>query len=237
MGWLGAASFVNTLAASAARVQSAAANLPEASLFSEEIGKASPKAKAAVAAVLLNLAKDRRYEPVALSLAADVPGVGGTSEGREGSLMNRVLNFIGPESVMWVDSGNPLLDLAHIGAGLINGAIGAMGLLAGLSAGVNLLEGVPFIGKGLDFFEASWQVADGLVTALIGIVLIAGAVLLYVVPAIPFIRFLFGILSWLVAVIEGMLAVTVFCAAHVTRGEGNRLATEATREGWLFLPG
>ena len=34
-----------------------------------------------------------------------------------------------------------------------------------------------------------------------------------------------------------VLAVTVFAAAHVTRGDGNRLATQATRLGWLFLPG
>ena len=236
IGWLGAASFVNTLAASAARVQSAATNLPEASLYSGEISKASPKAEAAVGAVLVNLAQDRRYAPIPLALAAGVAGVRAPAEGRGGSLMDQILRFIGPETMMVVDSGNPLLDLAHTGAALINGGMGAMGLLAGVSAGVNLLEGIPFFGKGLDFFEATWDVTDGLVTTLIGIVLIAGAVLLYVVPAIPFIRFLFGILSWLVAVVEGMLAVTVFCAAHVTRGDGNRLATDATREGWLFFP-
>ena len=31
--------------------------------------------------------------------------------------------------------------------------------------------------------------------------------------------------------------IVVFAAAHVTRGDGNRLATQATRLGWLFLPG
>ena len=38
-------------------------------------------------------------------------------------------------------------------------------------------------------------------------------------------------------VVVAVLAVTVFADAHVTRGDGNRLATQATRLGWLFLPG
>ena len=75
-----------------------------------------------------------------------------------------------------------------------------------------------------------------MVTPVIGILLVAGAVLAYVLPAMPFIRFLFGILGWLLAVIEALLAVTVFCAAHVTRGEGDRLMIEGTRQGWLLLP-
>ena len=47
----------------------------------------------------------------------------------------------------------------------------------------------------------------------------------------------YPILGWIVTVAVAVLAVTVFAAAHVTRGDGNRLATQATRLGWLFLPG
>ena len=94
---------------------------------------------------------------------------------------------------------------------------------------------MPFVGKGLDLFESVWQVADGFVSTVLGLLLIAGAVLAYLLPALPFIRFLFAMLGWIVAV--AVLAVTVFAAAHVTRGDGNRLATQATRLGWLFLPG
>ena len=60
--------------------------------------------------------------------------------------------------------------------------------------------------------------------------------LAYVLPAIPFIRFLFGILGWILNVAIAVLAVTVFAAAHVTREDGNRLIVNATRQGWLFLP-
>ena len=37
--------------------------------------------------------------------------------------------------------------------------------------------------------------------------------------------------------VEAVLAVTVFAAAHVTRGQGQGLMVPATRQGWLFLPG
>ena len=65
---------------------------------------------------------------------------------------------------------------------------------------------------------------------------LADAVLAYVLPALPFIRFLFGILGWILNVVVAVLAVTVFAAAHITREDGNRLTTQVTRQGWLFLP-
>ena len=52
---------------------------------------------------------------------------------------------------------------------------------------------------------------------LLGLLIIAGAVLAYVLPALPFIRFLFGILGWILNVAIAVLAVTVFAAAHVNR--------------------
>ena len=119
----------------------------------------------------------------------------------------------------------------------MNAALAATAALMGAAAGSGLLESVPFVGKGLDMFESVWQVADGFVSTVLGLLLIAGAVLAYLLPALPFIRFLFAILGWIVTVVVAVLAVTVFAAAHVTRGDGNRLATQATRLGWLFLPG
>ena len=71
-------------------------------------------------------------------------------------------------------------------------------------------------------FESVWQVADGFVSTVLGLLLIAGAVLAYLLPALPFIRFLFAILGWIVTVVVAVLAVTVFAAAHVTRGDGNQ---------------
>lgn len=231
--WLAAASFVNTLSESAARIQAAAANVPMASVPSRELETWAKDAHAAVEAVILSLGQGGGYEPVQISLGGGIAGTRAPSAGRGGDIFDRVLKFIDPSSVIVADSGNPLRDLASTGFLLMNGAIGAILSLAGVSVVSNTVGIIP----AFDVFEGAWEVADGFVTPLLAILLIAGAVLGYVLPVIPFIRFLFGILAWLLAIVEAMLAVTVFCAAHVRRGEGDRLVLSDTRQGWLFLPG
>lgn len=231
--WLAAASFVNTLAASAAKIQAAAWNVPEGSMYSPDLRSWSPAGFRAVEAVVRGLAQDGGYEVVPVAGAAGVAGALAPTVGRGGSHLDRIMKFIDVESVLVADSGNPLLDLASTGFAVMNGALLAMLALSGVSVGSNFVGLVP----SLDVFEAGWQVLDGIVTPVIGLMIVAGAVLGYVLPAIPFIRFLFGILAWLLAVVEAILAVTVFCAAHVQRGEDNRLMLPETRAGWLFLPG
>ena len=233
INWLAAASFVNTVSKSAGRVQAASRNVPEASLPSPDLEKWSDQAASAVKAVMRGLSQARGYEAVPFAMATGIAGALAPSVGRGGTVLDRVTDFIDPKSVIMADSGNPLLDLTATGYGLMNTGILAMTLLAGVSVGSNFLGVV----ESLDAFQAGWEVMDGLVTPAIGMMIIGGAVLAYVLPAIPFIRFLFGILAWLLAVVEAMLAVTVFCAAHVQRAEGNWFVLPETRAGWLFLPG
>ena len=76
-----------------------------------------------------------------------------------------------------------------------------------------------------------WPVLDGFVTVMLTAMLVAGLVLAYLLPAIPFIRFLFGILSWMLAVIEAILAITVFAAAHITREDSDTLLTRPDPHG------
>ena len=233
--WMSAASFFNTIAHRTGLFQAAAHNIPGVSLPPPSLGHWAPAADAAVKGLTTALVRSRGYHPMVFSAAAGsaaalpVPGGGGMAAG--------LMEFIDLDSVIVADSGNPIADLASLGHGLMNAALAATAALMGAAAGSGLLESVPFVGKGLDMFESVWQVADGFVSTVLGLLLIAGAVLAYLLPALPFIRFLFAILGWIVTVVVAVLAVTVFAAAHVTRGDGNRLATQATRLGWLFLPG
>ncbi len=235
--WMSAASFFNTIAHRTGLFQAAAHNIPGVSLPPPSLERWAPAADAAVKGLTTALVRSRGYQPMLFSAAAGgaaalpAPGGGG------GSMAAGVMEFIDLDSVIVADSGNPIADLASLGHGLMNAALAATAALMGAAAGSGLLESVPFVGKGLDMFESVWQVADGFVSTVLGLLLIAGAVLAYLLPALPFIRFLFAILGWIVAVVVAVLAVTVFAAAHVTRGDGNRLATQATRLGWLFLPG
>ena len=234
--WMSAqASFFNTIAHRTGLFQAAAHNIPGVILPPPSLGQWAPAADAAVKGLTTALVQSRGYQPMLFSAAAGgaaalpAPGGGGMTAG--------VMEFIDLDSVIVADSGNPVADLAGLGHGLMNAALAATAALMGAAAGSGLLESVPFVGKGLDMFESVWQVADGFVSTVLGLLLIAGAVLAYLLPALPFIRFLFAILGWIVTVVVAVLAVTVFAAAHVTRGDSNRLATQATRLGWLFLPG
>ena len=239
-------SAIDTIAHRTGLFQAAAHNIPGVSLPPPSLGQWAPAADAAVKGLTTALVQSRGYQPMLFSAAASgaaaLPAPGGG-----GGMAAGLMEFIDLDSVIVADSGNPIADLASLGHGLMNAALAATAVLMGAAAGSGLLESVPFVGKGLDMFESVWQVADGFVSTVLGLLLIAGAVLAYLLiagavlayllPALPFIRFLFAILGWIVTVVVAVLAVTVFAAAHVTRGDGNRVATQATRLGWLFLPG
>ena len=233
--WMAAASFFNTIARQAGLFQAAAHNVPAVELPTPSLDEWSPAADAAVKGVAAQLARSRSYHPMLLSAATAGAGALPVPQA-DGGMVSGLLEFIDLDSVVVAGSGNPIADLAALGHGLLNAAFAAVAALMGAATGSGLLESIPFIGKGLDVFESAWQVSDALVSTLLGLLVIAGAVLAYVLPALPFIRFLFGILGWILNVAVAVLAVTVFAAAHVTREDGNRLVTQATRQGWLFLP-
>ena len=237
LGWLGAASFVVTISAETGKMQSAARNIPLASLPSQELEKWSKDASTAVKGTITALAQSTDWRAIPAALSGGVAGARAPVTGRGGDVLDGITHFIDFDAVLVAESGNPLLDLTAMGHALIDAGLAALGGFAATAVGVNLVEIIPVFGKGLDVFEASWDVMEGIVTPVIALLLMAGAVLAYFLPAIPFIRFLFGIVAWLLAVIEAVLAVTVFCAAHVRRGEGNRLMVEGTWQGWLFFPG
>ena len=233
--WMAAASFFNTIAHRVGLFQAAAHNVPSVALPTPSLDEWVPVADAAVKGVAAQLARSARYHPMLLSAANSGAGALPAADG-SGGMVSGLLEFIDLDSVIVADSGNPIADLAALGHGLLNAALAAIAALMGAATGSGLLESIPFIGKGLDVFESAWQVSDALVSTLLGLLIIAGAVLAYVLPALPFIRFLFGILGWILNVAVAVLAVTVFAAAHVTREDGNRLTTQVTRQGWLFLP-
>ena len=220
-GWLGAASIFNVVARRAGNFQLAALNAPRPVGPAENLIKKSALADAAVRALAVNLAGSRLYGAVA---AAEALGSDDEGTGKRGRI-NSIFQWLDFDLTVVADSGNPIADLSSMGHTLISMAMGAMVGLAGVGAVSGLL--VPSL----------WVMLDGFIGTVLGIMLVAGAMLAYLVPAIPFIRFLFGILGWVLSVVEAVLAVSVFAAAHVTRGEGNGLATSATRQGWLFLPG
>ena len=231
--WLWAGSAFNTLAWQTGRFQAAARNVPRVALPAENLERWSPATAGAVESLLAWLARSQMSPLLASPATGDAPAAAGDAPDE---IVSHLLDIISFDITMVATGDNPVVDLASFGHELIAAALSAIGVLTGASAGSNLLESVPVVGPALDTFEAVWSVADGFVTLFLGVLLIAGVTLAHILPMIPFIRFLFGILAWLIAVVEAVLAVTIFAAFHISREEGERLVATTTRQGWMFLP-
>lgn len=179
-------------------------------------------------------------------MAGSLSGLAGSKEGLGGVLFGMFdLESIFVTTDDFDRTLNPIGQLASFGSSLIAAALhtytGLIAATVATHAGVAAGAWLPLFGESFEAIgegaRAVWDVGGGFVNMVLGLLLIAGVVLAFVLPLIPFIRFLFGILTWLMTVVEAFLAITVFAAAHVTRGDGNQLMTSATRSGWFFLPG
>lgn len=232
--WLWAASFFHVLAWQTGRFETASAATPEVRLPGDRVAAWSGPAAAATSGILSWLTASS-FSPVPAAATAALEQ--GTVSQRPLSVVASLIHVMPIDWTVMASPDNPILSLASLGFWLITGALVSITALAGVAVLNNSTRTLPVIGDALDVFSAAWPVLDGFVTLLLTTMLIAGLVLAYLLPAIPFIRFLFGILTWLVTVIEALLAITIFLAAHVTREDSERLQTSSTRLGWLFLPG
>ena len=250
--WLAAASFINTIAYRTGSFHSVAYGVPDVVPPNyEALEEKDAVIARSVQLLVEHLERGGSFRPSHLRLgdqgmAGSLSGLAGSKEGLGGVLFGMFdLESLFVTTDDFDRTLNPIGQLASFGSTLIAAALhtytGLIAATVATHAGVAAGAWVPFIGESFEAVgegaRAVWDVGGGFVNMVLGILLIAGVVLAFVLPLIPFIRFLFGILTWLMTVVEAFLAITVFAAAHVTRGEGNQLMTSVTRSGWLFLPG
>ena len=152
------------------------------------------------------------------------------------SLMDGLWDFLDVGSVQIVESGAPLADLAWLGQTLLNLVVLALAALTTAAAASGSLEAIPIIGDGLDKFQDAWQVLGGFVTTVLMVVTGAGLVLAFLLPLMPFMRFLAGILAWVLDVVEAIAAVPLWLTAHLGRSR-DELIPSGARGGWLLLLG
>lgn len=186
------------------------------------------------------------FEDISTAVGSPVSRIGNVPPGAEaaGGGVGGVLGHIfyamlfSFEDVIVVGQDNPLLDLAVFGHRLVMSVQITAGILIGMATVSNLGDLTIFGNKlPLDVFEPVWSVVDGLVTMLLTAMLIGGAILAYLVPAIPFIMFLFALLGWVLAVVEAFISMGVWLAAQTMRGEGDGLTTRSTAGGLVMLAG
>ncbi|MCY3760725.1 MAG: DotA/TraY family protein [Gemmatimonadetes bacterium] len=172
-------------------------------------------------------------------LGSRAPGVGAGGGGVSGLLSDVFYSLLFSfENVLDVQGDNPIAELSAIGHNLVTAVLLTSGTLMTVATVSNLGDAsvMGFSAKA-DLFEATWPVIDGLVTSLLMVMLIGGAVLAWLVPALPFIRFLFGVLIWILCVVEAFIAMSVWLAAQTARTDEGGLLTNTTVAGLVTLVG
>lgn len=127
-------------------------------------------------------------------------------------------------TMMQVSQNNPLADLANTGQWLLGIAAALVGVaIACFAAAGNQV---------VEFFGGGGGTIIGIIAlALAGLMWGAGITLAYLLPLIPFIKFLFSIVGWLLNILEGIIAMPLVAIAHLnTKGDG--LMPDMARSGY-----
>ncbi|MDH5722854.1 MAG: DotA/TraY family protein [Alphaproteobacteria bacterium] len=125
---------------------------------------------------------------------------------------------------------HPMAQLVAVGKGLVESVVRNMAL----STGMAFMGG--FLGNKTDtkatggVFSALSQVF--LSMAFIGIV--AGFILFYILPFLPFVYFYFAVASWVKGIFEAMVGVPLWALAHL-RLDGEGLPGDAAQNGYFLL--
>lgn len=119
--------------------------------------------------------------------------------------------FVGAMEVMKNPAVNPILALANMGVGFIEGVSNSWINMIGIAVGAAAI-GLAAIGL--------LMILLPLVTCWLGVMFGIGCTCLYYVPMMPFLVFLFASIGWLIGVIEAMVAAPIV-ALGLMHPEGN----------------
>lgn len=170
---------------------------------------------------------------------------------------DRLYQFFGRAVTWQVDavarrmgSGDPVITLADLGGTIINGGLvagtgylGAVALAGAAKGHSDSLAGRALGLLTLGASHAAVSGADAVIREIGGIVRAAlislmglGFFLAYYLPSIPYILWICAVVSWLVVVVESLVAAPLWVAAHALP-EGEGLAGERARQGYMLYLG
>lgn len=139
---------------------------------------------------------------------------------------------------MELNTANPLAELSALGHRLIGGAMAIFQSMDDCINNVNSEDnangaqnsalGQACMGKTGSFGGTFFM------TSMLGSMIAAGITLGYMLPLLPFIRFMFGILSWVLALLETVIAIPVVALAHI-KMDGEGLSGPMARGAYLLL--
>lgn len=254
-GWAGASLWFNAVARINGEIMSAARALPSSSL--PEL-KVSGSGTATYDSSLLNMMNEgvKKFNEFADNLSALIPAYVGSSTAGQGTIAgtintSSVTTGLATQDAGLADQGsqmigtilksifstsfggpfgqigqgaeaalsqiNPLAELASIGDWMINKSM----LILALAAGTSLIPVMPMVVTMFLFLIATTGFG-------------AGVMLFYVLPLMPFIRSMFGVVGWLLNVLEAIVAIPLIAVAHLsTKGEG--ISGDLSRTSYFMI--
>jgi conjugal transfer/type IV secretion protein DotA/TraY len=142
-------------------------------------------------------------------------------------------------------SQNPFGEMAALGHRKIRLGLDYFGLAILTSAGGGVLEAagsaapnksgpMKWAGRAAAVVGKGFTVISGIIILIATLFLLAGVVLAYIVPMLPFTRFFFAIMTWLASLIEAMVLVPFMSLGFLTpKGEG--LAGPNTKTAFFLI--
>ena len=141
-------------------------------------------------------------------------------------LLNLFVEGMSPTGSMWEDPFSALMRLGHKMSAVALTALGLAGLLnsttgTAATAVWSLLSGNPVAAGGV---VVGGFIVNFLATPIFAglmAILVPGLLIAFVLPMIPWLMFLAGVIGWLVLVCEAVIAVPLWMLAHLTfNGDG-----------------
>ena len=133
------------------------------------------------------------------------------------------------DSVAHLDDGSPLESLVGMGHKMVTGALVLLVGEAVLSVASRAYRSIAKL-----FLGDTVETIRGLARTVAYGLLLSGVLLAYILPLIPFLRFFFGVVSWAISVVVGLIALPLFLALHIG-GEERGLLSAASRGGYLLV--
>lgn len=152
-------------------------------------------------------------------------------------------------ATMTTENGDPLLTLQSYGNTIITAGetilVGSSALLAAVGAQKGVSNGVshiPVIGGVIGAVGGAISGAEsGVLKIVVPVILmiavpliVLGAGLAYITPALPFLYITFGTLWWVLFLIEGLVAIPLWGIAHANP-EGEGFLSQEARTGYLHV--
>lgn len=180
---------------------------------------------------------DSAFESQLKVMAANFAKVMGTTT-NSGDELSVTLPAIA--SSLRLNTANPLAELSAMGNRIIMLAFQTVKTLddckkeAAESAAAKASGGGSGGGSGSCGGSGMGSMGTTLMAIIGGSIVSAGVTLAYVLPMIPFIRFMFGILSWILTLFESVIAIPVVALAHISM-DGEGLSGPMARGAYLLL--